>query len=50
MESADFRAWLASPDTLYELCENPECPYDFAYRFDGSRTHHYHYVGPEPPR
>jgi hypothetical protein len=34
------------PGPLYQLCVDPECPYDFAYRFDATSTVHYHYVGP----
>jgi hypothetical protein len=34
------------PGPLYQLCVDPECPYDFAYRFDGTAVGHYHYIGP----
>lgn len=34
---------------LYAKCEDPECPFDFAYRFDATSTHHFHYVGPKRP-
>ena len=34
------------PGALYQLCVNPECEFDFAYRFDATPAPHYHYVGP----
>jgi hypothetical protein len=34
---------------LYEECKDPECPYDYAYRLDGTKAPHYHYIGPTQP-
>jgi len=34
---------------FYQLCEDEDCEYNYAYRFDGSSTHHFHYIGPKQP-
>jgi len=40
MDKAEFEAWLDDDASLYELCEDPECPVAYAFVWPPER--HYH--------
>lgn len=40
MDEAEFEAWLDDDASLYELCDDPECPVAYAFVWPPER--HYH--------